>query len=86
MAEAVRVAGDREVEDQTDGGGGGEVVVVDAQRVPPCAHGGGPVRDVPHRTDDMSEAELAALVTRDSMIGTGLAASPASAGPGSAAD
>ena len=40
----------------------------------------------PAGTDDMSEAELAALVTRDSMIGTGLAASPASAGPGSAAD
>ena len=40
----------------------------------------------PAGTDDMSEAELAELVTRDSMIGTGLVASPASAGPGSAAD
>jgi nitrile hydratase len=32
-----------------------------------------PVR--PHRTDGWSEERLAALVTRDSMIGTGLASS-----------
>ena len=34
----------------------------------------------PAGTEGLSEAELAALVTRDSMIGTGLAKSPASSG------
>jgi nitrile hydratase len=31
----------------------------------------------PERTEGMSEEQLAELVTRDSMIGTGLAKSPA---------
>ena len=34
----------------------------------------------PEGTDGMSEAELAALVTRDSMIGTGLARAPKEVG------
>ena len=39
----------------------------------------------PPCTDDLSEAELAALVTRDSMIGTGLVAAPAPAASGARA-
>ena len=38
----------------------------------------------PEGADDLSEAELAALVTRDSMIGTGLPLRPSAIGHGSA--